>query len=400
MVVQRIGRIAASTPNWRTAVSVSYEFDTVVMTSRDGTEQREARRQTARVDLNFRSWFRPDAATRMLADIHKDQNEPFVLPVTWRTARIDVGCAIGESAIYLDGNAPFWAVPGTAVILFNGQAYEVSEIEAVDADEILLFDPVASEQVSGGTITFAYRARAQDTIDFVAETTDLLEATLKFDVVPGSDTQVYPQRSDVLFEGLPVFLEKPNWNGPPRIKITEEREIVDAGFGVSAVGTPVAYSTMQNRLTFNPRTREATELMIAHFLWAKGRRGSFFMPTWQRDLRIIGAGALATESAFTVEGADVHAGYAGSPVYNMVMVTFPDGQYQVNRIASMALDTGNTVVTFVDPWEQDLPATCRVSWCPLVRSTVDRLEVNWLTTDVAEIEMTIQTLVNPAPVEE
>ena len=75
-MLTRNARILPLRADWSTEVLAEYSFKTEIFTSRDGTEQRTARRQIARQATEVASTLRRDAAARIEADLAKSMVEP------------------------------------------------------------------------------------------------------------------------------------------------------------------------------------------------------------------------------------------------------------------------------------------------------------------------------------
>ena len=392
----RIGRIIAARPNWVSPVTVEFQFKTNVFAARDGTEQRESLRQSARVALSYNTLLDRATLRRHMGDLAEGQHLLFTVPTEWRRLFLSASTAGGETTISLDGT-PFWLVPGAVLVVSDGSVAERVKVASVGVDSATLTAPIVSAFASGANVFHAYSARAQGSVGFRAAADRTRTTTLRLDVDPASDPQPLIPASPATFEGDELFLTKPNWRDEPETTFLQEREDVDSGVGPMEAWTPRVDHTYTLQLGFMGATADAAETLIATFLRMKGRRGSFRMPTWQQDIDARIA-APAASSTIEVAGSEFHAAYGASKVYNVVMVRWPDDTYQVNRIAAVNLDVSlNSVLTMVDPWTRDVGGDATIMWCPLWRFASDVLEVEWSTTRVAEMTLAMQTLTNEAP---
>jgi hypothetical protein len=243
----------------------------------------------------------------------------------------------------------------------------------------------------GSRLMAAYYARPAEQVEFEAVRSDVWIANVRYDVVPGSDIQPYPAASPVLFEGREVFLNKPNWQTGPRISFAAMREIVDSDRGVTAVSSPTLSNARIETLGYNGMDADETEELIAFFLRHKGMRTGFYMPTWVDDISVAGVSAAAF-GRLLVEGVEFRDAYENSTVYNVLIAFWPDGSYQVNRIASMTLVGLDTELTMVDPWIAEMPSDIRVMFCHHWRFASDVLNVNWITNEVSQMEFAVRTV--------
>ena len=393
----RVGRIIAAAPNWSSPVAVEYQFKTNVYAARDGGEQRESLRQTARVALTYNTILDRAAMRRHAGDLAEGQHIPFVVPCEWRRMALTAGTTGGvDTTLNLD-DTPFWLVAGVDLVVTNGAVAERVTVASVGVGAVVLVSPIVSDFAAGAEVFHAYSARVQDSANFRAVTDRTRTAAIRLDVDPVSDPQPIKAAVPTTFEGRELFLVKPNWREEPQLTFWQDREDVDSSVGLIEVGTPRVDHTYTLQMGFTRITASAAEDLIATFLRMKGRRGSFWMPTWQQDIepRVT---AAAASTSLEVEGSEFHAAYGASQVYNVLAVFWPDGSHQINRIASIDLDVSlNTILTMTDPWAFDVGEGAQVMWCPLWRFASDVLEVEWITTRVAEMTLAMQTLSDEAP---
>lgn len=391
----RLGRIAPTLPNWSDPVRATYEFSTGIVTSRDGREQRWANRQRARLTLQFSTLLTQPGIHRFMADLAESGHAPFNVLATWRHTAL--AATAPSAAVDLTvSEVPFWLVAGSSIVLAAPDFWEAATVLSVSGTTVTLVDGTSREFPSGTRVYGAYRARAPEEPQFQALTSTVWTGEMVYEVDPGSDPQAAPAATPATFEGREVFLTRPDWSERPRVSFRELRETVDSEFGVVETSSPTRRTEIELRLRYVGLTADATEALIAFFLRQKGRRGSFWMPTWQADLTPIGTVASGA-STFDVPGTDAFYGFADSDLYNVVIARRPDG-YQVNRVLGVAISGANSRFTFADPWSAPLDGNTVVSWCPLWRFAADRLEVSRRTDAVADMQFPVVAIRNEEPV--
>lgn len=385
VLLNRIGPIPAPRPDWSRPVQMSYEFKTSIIEAQDGTEQREALRSTARVEVAHQTLLTEAGMHRLHADLASDQEQLFVVPLRWRQA--DVAGLAGATLTV--STVPFWAEADARVVLSDGTTEETAQVASTGAGTITL---TAAPTLAVPTLIYhAYSARMSDGVSMNSPVDTLWRGEVQFAVDPGSDPQGAPTLTPPQFDGEDLFLDIPNWAHEPRVDIESMRRVLDSGRGKTLTDSRLAYHRQTSRLGYTAMTATAVEELIAFFLRHKGKRGSFFAPTHRHDVTPRVA-VSAGSSSFEVSGTDFLAAYNGHPVYNVLVANG-----QANRIVSMADIGGNTVLTMTDPWAEAISSATKVSWCPLWRFATDRLEVNWLTSQVAEIEISLISLANGGP---
>lgn len=391
-VLERNGRIVVARPNWASPVAVDYSFKTSIFRSRNGTEKREAMRQDARVSIQYVSALRPAGMMRHMADMQAAPAEPFWVPLRWRRVALTAAALLGQPVIEV-ASVPFWLVPGQHLVLSDGTIEEAATVLTVVGTTITLTEDLVSGFPEGAEAMMASVARIGSQSEFQALTSQVWTANLRFDEDPGSVPQTAPADAPAMFEGRELFLTKPNWRSPIRNSLQAAIETVDADRGVISVSTPELDITRAERMGFTGMNAEATDLLIAHFLRHKGQRTAFFMPSWQYDVVPKAASPLGS-STLLVAGLEFGEAYEITQTFNLLMVWFPDGSYQLNRIASYEFVGFDTQANMVDEWQQEVGVGARISFCSLVRFATDTLAVRWITSEASEVEFAVQTVQN------
>lgn len=390
----RVGRIPATEPNWSSPVTASYQFQTGIVESEEGYEQRWALRERPRLQLSFTSLLREEAYWRHQADLTGvGLDQTFVLPCPWRLDELAAQALSGQPVVSVDP-MPFWAVADARVVLESATVQEAATILSVAGTNITLTSNLQTTFAAGSRIRPAYLARFQPSAEFEARISSVREMGVVYDVEPGDDPVAAASITPDTFEGRDVFLTKPNWSRDVTMTFESARRVLDPGRGRIDVRNARGFPTLIQKMQYSQTTSARAEELLAFFLRQKGRRGSFFMPTWQVDMRPEIA-AAAGSSTLRISGTDFRDVYVDSPLWNTLYVNFGTA-YQINRIASMATSSGDTILTMVDTWDQQVPAGHPVSWCPRWRFASDQLKLDWQTNAVAEVAVSVQQLRNEA----
>lgn len=390
-VLDRNADILVTRPNWSGGVNEEYSFKTSIFRSRDGTEKREAMRETARVAVQYLTVLKKAGMVRHMADLAEDQTRVFYLPARWRSVLAGTDGLLGNDFIAVE-TIEYWMVVGADIIISDGVSEEKHTILTVNASSLSLDGTTTGKAFPASSrVMPAYQVRAADQVDFEALLDNLFQANVRYDVVPGSNTQPALALTPDTFEGRDLFLTEPNWAGAPGVGFNALREIVDAGRGVTAVNSPVLDSTRLTRLSYTGMNKAQSDALVAFFLRQKGQRTGFFMPTWVDEIEVAGVEAAAN-GKLLVSGTEFKDAYEDSTVFNVLIAFWPDGSYQANRIASMALVGSDTDLTMTDPWDAETPSDIRVMFCHHWRFASDTLSVQWITNTTAEIEFTLSSV--------
>ncbi len=389
--LNRNGPIAVTRPNWSRPLGVEYSFKTSIFTSRAGIEQREAMRQTARLALKFTTALSRAGLTRLHADLVEGQHQPTLVRAEWRRVKLTADHTAGGTQVEVSA-APAWLVAGIDVILTTETHEDHFTVSSVSGTTVTLGSVTVRDYSAGAKLHPAYWTRASDKIDLRASTDMVWQGNIRFDVTPGAATEVYAKAGGYAFGCREVFLQKPNWRDQPRLTFTQERDVFDPGIGLIDVVAPHLGDHQTMRLGYTGLTAEDAEGLIEFFQRMKGRRGSFWMPTWQRDVQ-PSATPLAPTDQFQVDGQDFRDAYSGHPIFNTMIAFWEDGSFQINRLTGIsgAADSTDSTVEFRNDWVNPINESTKIMWMPLWRFDSDTLDVRWLTDEVAEMQFVVKT---------
>lgn len=392
--LDRIGNIIAPWPNWTSPVIESFEYLTTIITSRDGTEQRSAGRYYPRVSVSFQADETDDLRKRIETDLKSWPDDGlFVLPVRWRRVAFSADFASGSASITIVGSAPFWLQAGATVVAESATGQEVLTVESVSGSAVTFEDVTALDHLAGDRLMLGYQVRYDSTVSLKMLIARHMGGSVNLDVDPASfgAWDVPGLSSDWEFQGYPIFPYKPNWRDGLDIKIEDFREIADFGRGVIDVDRYRNNLMRTQTMTFSALNQERVDEILSFFMDQRGMRGHFFMPSWTFDMEPA-ADMVLEADVMQVKGREIYDNYLNDEIGTALCVVYPDGCMQFNRIIGTALVSGNTVFTFADNWVRAVPTGTQIYWGNLVRFGTDRLEVRWLTSDVAEMSIPVVVL--------
>lgn len=393
-VLERSGRVSPLRPNWENPVTMSYDFKTSIHTSYDGTEQREAMRETPRVAVEFNSLMRPEGVSRLLSDAAEGFQTPFTLPVPPRRLTLTSDASAGTDTLQVS-SAAFWLTQGMDLVIEDESKQEVVTISSVVSSTITLLANLTGTFLSGSAVFQASSARLPQAPQFSARLPGVWEGAVRFEVDPGTGYQPIKTSSPTTFEGTEVFETRPNWASPAQITFDEERQVLDPGRGIIQTFAPVGYTRLSRQAGLTFVDAGAAEDFLAFFLRMKGRRGEFWCPTFTQDLLCIETKSSGA-TTFKVSGVDADAAYSGSSMYSVLAALWPDGDLQVNRVSAVTNDGTDSEFTVADPWDQQISPDTTFSWCLRSRLATDRMQLSWITQEVSETQFTTFSLPNEA----
>lgn len=375
-MLNRLGNIAIPTPDWQSPFMVEYEFRTSEIRVFNGRERREAMRSRPRITVSFDVLLRAIETRTWLEDLAGRQDSVFTLPAWHRVSPI--ASVLNENIQIVA--PPFWLTTGQRVVLSDGVTLEDTSVTAISGQTVTL---AQAPVITPTSLYYAYQARHEAAVGVSAETDNLWTGNASYEVVPGTDLGAQATLTVADLDGIDVFLEKPNWRDRPELEFASDRRTLDFNRGVITVDNPVQFNTETTRWTFTRSTALEVEQLIAFFHRQKGKRGHFYAPTWRDDFRVT---QVASTGATTlqIDGLEFFNAYSDTVVYRSIYVNG-----EVMKVTAVREAAGNTLVDLSTGLSADVTPEDAISWAPLSRFATDRLEVNWLTRETAEITFSI-----------
>ena len=385
----RNANIAAPRPNWSNPVGVEYTFKTGIITSRDGTEQRDAQRQTARVALTFTTAMTQALLSRHHGDMVKNQGVVWAVRAEWAWEPSANPAFAPSNEIEFD-KIPDWMVVGQSIIVETATTEDWFEITDINNLTITLSDVSGNDYPTGTKVYLAYWTRVGASSDFTAHTNQLWTGAMRYEVNPG-DGEPFSNIAPAFFHGYDkMFLKKPNWRTGPKITFLQDRDVFDPGIGLLDVNMPWAANVTKLQYAFTGLSQENSEELVTFFHAMKGRRTAFWIPDWDKtvlpsDTQIVG------DNIIQIDGSEFRSAYNGDPTYQSMIALYSDCTYQANTITSYG-GTTDTEITFEDDWSQEINSGTRLYWLVRARFESDTLNVSWLTNLAAEVTYALRTL--------
>lgn len=376
-----------------TPVVVERSYQTTIFATEAGREQRRAMRERPRKVVRFGLIAGSDCARALTREMHKYQASLYALP-DWTRKTLGV-TALANGAADIDVAAvEGWAAVGETVILASGGRFERYTINAVAAPTLTFAETNTGAGWPVGTRAYAaLPARLRAEAAATRPIRDVLRLDVEFDVAPGGEFYIEPAAAPVTFNGREV-LAKP----PHRIEAIDHTfitgiEEVDFGFGASARFKPVAYPADRYALTYTSCDAAGAAKLEDVFIRARGRRGEFYMPTFENDLVPDAVAAMGTTS-LAVIGDDVADVYGGSSVFKAVAVHFSDNTFEFNTVTNVTPGAGVSTLTVGAAWSRDIdPALIRrISWMPVCRFAADQLTTEWPIDGIGRLRLAVRTL--------
>lgn len=382
-------------PNWRQNVDLTLTFNTDLITSRSGREQRRALRSTPRRELQYTVTLSHNETRTLHRLLTIWQSRLWAIPDPLRRVVCSGGALSGATQVGVDTFVP-WMATGQ-VVLFGDDV--LATIESADQNTNLLTLTAALDGAvaAGAFARPVLSGRLNAKLEARHPSSAVSEARITLDVTPGSEPLDEGQPSYSVFSGREVFLSKPNWGNDVRDTFSWESENVDFDFGVIATYNFTEFGTMIRQETFVCETTTDVDYITRFFARQRGRRGEFLKPTWLNDLPPV-ADLESGTNYIRVAGTHVATDYDGDAIYQSVAVILRDGTRLYRQVSSLETiedgDGDDSLIHFTATWSSDIPVedVLMVSWMPVTRFSTDALTIQYLTDQIAQIQISTQTL--------
>lgn len=386
--------------NWATSLDAAYEFKTDEFISRSGKSQRRALRRTPRRTLSYQMTFAGDERAQFRNAIGGWQHRSFLVGDITLAAIAPEGMGALAKSIVIEG-APEWCEDGTDVLVVDKGVAEYRYVlgMATEAEGYsrITFASTSSTIFSPGARVYPARlARVPSSLQGTSLSANVAQYQITFEIVPGSELFRQPGAAPVTHEDTEVFTIKPSWTDSPTLTHEHDYDTLDYGQGLVAYEYPIAFGRRLTKLSFVLPTFEKAHELLDTFYRARGKRGIFYVPSFEADFDLLGP-LLATTNTFVTSSGSAAKYLASDTVYKAVAVILRDETIICNRIKTIADLSGTaSQVTFEDEWPRgiELDEIDRVSWLLVSSFASDGLTISWLTDQSARAEVTFMSREN------
>lgn len=388
--------------NWKESFVATYTFQTEILTSRSGKEQRIAHRLTPRRKLSYERLI-SGGDFRAFNDLMWSwQNRTFVMPELTRKVVLESPVAAFTDTIVLP-TLPRWLVVGANVMAIYQDQQETRTVASIAGNEVKFKTRTALQWPARSKLYNAVSGFLDPTISTVRKTSHTATANLTFTVVPLSEPYIDPSvKRGPILNGREVLELRPNWANDIGVDMQHDYETVDYGRGPISRFFPIAFGTMIRTHTFLNRTAEDAENVIEFFHRQLGSQGEFYAPTWDADI-IPKKLANAGTANLRIEGRGFFEVYGASTVHKAVAVRMFDGTMIYRKVQSIiaVTDTEGTdsVITIEGVWPLDVgpDSIAFISWCLVWRFASDILTIENLTDEVSQFNLALRSLEDLTP---
>ena len=376
-------------PNWKDSVDESFEWQTQIISSYNGSEQRIQMRTVPRRRLEYKVLLKNEKAQYFDSVMWGWQNRAFALPLWQYRQATTALVSVGATSISVPTTDTPFLAGELAVLYVDPGNYEVVDILSVGAGVLNLSRPTGAAWPIGTSVYPISISQIEGNVPVVRHTDRALEASLRFmSLPPASDPYIPTAVATSTYNGYEILLEQPDWSGGLSGDLEYLKDVIDFNSGAielaATVDTPTIYRPY--RWVFKTRTQ------VRQFREFLGRRRGqlkpLYIPSWNDDLRLtqtVSAGATSIVCAdrmfYLMVGLD--------PARSHIMIrTRANGDF-LRPITAISQAGGEiTLGIGASPLGVSLsPADVKaIHLVSLYRLASDTVNVSWKTTKVATVD--------------
>lgn len=374
-------RVWPYTPDWSRGYGIKRAYSTDITRSRNRTEQRRSLRDNPRMSAEYTTVV--SDSEKRLADHHMRawQNRPVTVPDWARWARLTAQSNSGTSALTVNP-MPAWVAADQLLVLCSSAGLEQVLVLNVIGTTVNLVDPLAATWASGSVI----RPTFFGLFDGSTRSSRLNKAAAAIDITISAYPGGEPPRAEgsawATFNGFEVFTPQPDYISPPTLTYLWDVERVDYERGRTAEFRPVERFNRDVEAEFTGLDVDGAEELEQFFDRMKGRRGAFYMPTWEKDFALA-AGESSGSTSFLADGPELAADFASAEFDDSwgIAVCLTDGTHIYRLVTGIAAESGDSRVTVNSSWGVAISTAnvARISWMPLRRFASDEMTTLWRT---------------------
>lgn len=374
-------------PNWRDPVSETLIFNTEIIESSNGREQRIAHRRKPRIRLEFNTLLPTDQPRKFLNVLGSTFGEEVtVIDPTKIAAQITGNYSLGATSLQLDRSI----YAGTYAVAVGQKAYPININAVTVGTNIATLTPGYPLGVTLSGPVNLYRTRTgtlgqAKNVNQITDTVMTYDLTLDVSPETVENASAYSGPS---YEGYPRLDIQPNWQRGVTLQFNTPVDEVDYANGVKHSFRKVMSGNFVQGMNFTLYNDAALNKLKALFIEAKGQQGQFLAPTFTPDMTLL-SNVSATRKNITV------AFEAEQYFDDLYWITFfkRDGSSFCRRVTNVSGATSSFVLTLDDfPPETGVAEDyIMLSQTRMARFASDSLKINYHSSAVSSLLHNIKT---------
>lgn len=361
------------------------EFKTDILQSFEG-EQRMAIRFAPRQTFQAEFYLTEQQFAFAKGLSSQFANKVYGFPIWYEQSSVAL-IVSGATTITVDTTNADYRNASAFLIFESLDKYEVLEIASFTSTTITPKSPVMNSYASCKVVPLRY-ARTLSGMTFRRQPGGIIFASAEFTVTDNynlsgnSATISYPT-----YKSKYVLTQDRMTTSNVSEKILRSVDVFDNGQGVIELEDKTDYFDNVMNVTFDVTTKAQRWVLLKFMHTVKGKRGSFYIPTWNSDLVVLEK-LIPSSLAMKVS----HIGYELYRTVTDIMVQLNNGTLIFNRVLSGS-DQGtyeNLSVETAWPYEIEVANIKRVCFMHLVRFDTDSIELRHSLPKVIQASLTVR----------
>lgn len=378
-------------PDWSGRVAETLQWNNVLTTSYDGTEQVASLTSNPRRIYDFNIAL-TRAADSQLFDLLMFgwTGRFFTVPIWNEQTKLTQAAFSGASAILLDTTHLSIAV-GTSLMLYrDAYSYEIAKVVSFDATSVTLQSVIQGTWPAGTKAVPLMTARPEDSVSSTRRVDTTLEAALRFTGNPGeTPLRLDKGTPDALYLGEELYTGNTNWREAMPMSDEARVKVVDNGRGPIRMQRKADYPLRTRGFSWLLKSRTEADWLRRFMARREGRRFPVWISSGLADLTLA-ADVLQGQASLEVEPSQYGTLIGLHPAMRHLLVQFRDGAQEPRLITSTAAGPqGRTIINLDSDFGRLVtPAMVkRISYLGYYRLGGDEVQFGYATDTVSEVSV-------------
>jgi len=285
-------------PNWTSPLVETLQWNTSILPSHNGDEQRAALITIPRVSAEFEFLFQNRLAKRLDNLLWARQNRRLAMP-QWQYPTLTTSEAVATAdVVTLDTTLNGLVAGGWILLLVDAETFEAAQIDSLDANSVLLTAPLENTWPEGTKVYPLQFGFLNGDVPVKRETDRAMTGAVRFEFDPVTTDPYIPViAAPSTYDGYEILLTKPDWNGGIDAPQSYPFDTIDFGIGAVAHTRTVTAPSITRPFRWLRKNRTAIREFRGFLGRRVGRQKAFYAPSWTTDLELV---STITSGATTI----------------------------------------------------------------------------------------------------
>jgi hypothetical protein len=396
----RIALFSAA-PDWDEGMAETIEYLTDVMKAYSDNEQRRGLRQFPRRALRLRaSALNARDAAGMESLVWGWQNQPFGVPWWPDASAMASDTPAGSFVIPCNTVDRQFAAGGLCCIWQSEFVFEALSVVSVASGAVTVSSPTQLNwKGSPATLVMpVFLARIPDSVEVRRFTSEIDQIDLQF-IGEALQTAPAPSVSPTQYKSIDVLEISPNWKDTLNRTYKRSMVTIDPKIGPITVVDKGGSAIVGQEFPWFLNGHPAVTTFRAFILRRFGQLNSFWLPSWDQDL-VLAVDVGASDTGIVIKSEFYSRFFFPNPARRFIAFIPTNGTGNVYRKITASTDNGDGTESLVldSPTGKAFPAAqSMVSFLTLARLGSDRTEIEWMSADLAQANLSLEEVPRELP---